>query len=100
MAQGPVSPALRMLFSLRAGESRMGAVPGGGGFFVVKVNKVTPGNALTAPQLITQVQGELGRAVSEDYAQEFLNAVKRQLKVKRNNSEIESFRTRLTTTGG
>jgi len=100
MAQGPVSPALRMLFSLRTGQSRMGAVPGGGGFFVVKVNKITPGNAITAPQLIAQVQGELGRAVSQDYAEEFLNAVKRQLKVKRNNNAIEAFRTRLTTSGG
>ena len=100
MAQGPVSPALRMLFSLRTGQSRMGAVPGGGGFFVVKVDKITPGNAITAPQLIAQVQGELGKAVSQDYAEEFLNAVKRQLKVKRNNNAIEAFRTRLTTSGG
>jgi peptidyl-prolyl cis-trans isomerase D len=100
MAQGPVSPALRMLFSLRAGQSRMGAAPQGGGFFVVKVNKITPGNAITAPTLIAQVQGELGKAASQDYAEEFLNAVKRQLKVKRNNSAIEAFRTRLTSSGG
>ncbi|MFL6755015.1 MAG: peptidyl-prolyl cis-trans isomerase, partial [Sphingomicrobium sp.] len=72
MAQGPVSPVLRMLFSLRAGQSRMGGVPQGGGFFVVKVNKITPGNAVVAPNLIAQVQNELGRAVSQDYAEEFL----------------------------
>ena len=100
MAQGPVSPALRMLFSLRPGQSQMGAVPQGGGFFVVKVNKVTPGNAIAAPQLITQVQTELGKAVSQDYAEEFLNAVKRQLKVKRNDTAIEAFRARLATSGG
>jgi peptidyl-prolyl cis-trans isomerase D len=67
---------------------------------VVKVNKITPGNAITAPTLIAQVQGELGKAASQDYAEEFLNAVKRQLKVKRNNSAIEAFRTRLTSSGG
>jgi len=100
MAQGPVSPALRMLFSLRPGQTRMGAAPQGGGFFVVKVNKITPGNAITAPTLIAQVHGELGKAASQDYAEEFLNAVKRQLKVKRNNSAIEAFRTRLATSGG
>ena len=98
-AQGPVSPVLRMLFSLRAGQSRMGAAPQAGGFFVVKVNKVTPGNAIVAPNLIAQVQGELGRAASQDYAEEFLNAVKRQLKVRRNTSAIEAFRARLTTSG-
>ena len=100
MAQGPVSPALRLLFSLNAGKSDTGAIPQGGGFFVVKVDKIVPGNAMIAPNLITQVQGELGRAASQDYAEQFLNAIKRQLKVRRNNSAIESFRTRLVTTGG
>jgi peptidyl-prolyl cis-trans isomerase D len=99
-AQGPVSPVLKMLFSLRTGQSRMGTAPQGGGFFVVKVGKVTPGNAIIAPNLITQVQSELGRAASNDYAEEFLNAVKRQLRVRRNTSAIEAFRTRLATTGG
>ena len=75
-------------------------MPQGGGFFVVKVDKITPGNALIAPNLIAQVQGELGRAASQDYAEEFVNAVKRQLKAKRNNSAIEAFRTRPTTSGG
>jgi peptidyl-prolyl cis-trans isomerase D len=100
MAQGPVSPALRMLFTLGAGKSQMGAAPQGAGFFVVKVDKITPGNALSAPGLISQMQGELGRAASQDYAAEFLAAAKRRLNVKRNDSAIEAFRTRLLTTGG
>ena len=98
-AQGPVSPVLRMLFSLRVGQSQFGAAPQGAGFYVIKVNKVTPGNAVVAPNLITQVQAELGRSVTQDYGEEFLNAVKRQLKVRRNDSAIETFRARLATSG-
>jgi peptidyl-prolyl cis-trans isomerase D len=98
-AQGPVSPALRMLFSLSAGKSSFAAIPEGG-FVVVKVGKITPGNALAQPNLITQIQNELGQAASQDYAEEFLAAIKRQLKVKRNNSAIEAFRARLATSGG
>jgi peptidyl-prolyl cis-trans isomerase D len=100
MAQGPVSPALRMLFTLSVGKSQMGAAPQGAGFFVVKVDKITAGNALSAPGLISQMQGELGRAASQDYAAQFLAAVKRRLSVKRNDSAIEAFRARLLTTGG
>jgi len=59
-----------------------------------------PGNAIIAPNLIAQVQSELGPAYSQDYAEQFLNAIKRQLKIKRNSSAIESYRTRLVTTGG
>ena len=98
-AQGPVSPALKMLFSLSVGKSSVAAIPQGGGFFVVKVAKITPGNAITQPNLITQMQNELGQASSQDYAEEFIAAIKRQLKVKRNNSAIEAFRARLATSG-
>ena len=73
--------------------------PKGGGFFVVKVDKITPGNAIVAPQLIAQVQGQLGGVASQDYAEQFITAVKRQMKVKRNNSAIEAFRARLATSG-
>ena len=99
-AQGQVSPVLKALFTLGAGKSSIGAIPQAGGFFVVKVDKVIPGNAVVAPNLITQIQNELGQAASEDYAQEFVAAVKRQLKAKRNTNAIEAFRTRLATSGG
>ena len=99
-AQGNVPPALKILFSVGAGNSRVAPNPQGGGFFVVKVNKITPGNALLSPGLIGQIQGELGQAAAQDYAQQFLADLKRQLKVKRNDSAIAAFRTRLLTSGG
>jgi peptidyl-prolyl cis-trans isomerase D len=99
-AQGQAPAALKMLFTLGAGKSSVVAAPEGGAFFVVKVDKITPGNAITAPSLITQMQSELGGASSQDYADEFVAAIKRQLKVKRNGSAIEAYRARLATSGG
>ena len=98
--QGNVPPALKILFSAGAGKARMAPNPSGGGFFVVKVNKITPGNALSSPGLIGQVQGELGQAASQDYAQQFIADMKRQLKAKRNESAIQGFRARLLSSGG
>jgi peptidyl-prolyl cis-trans isomerase D len=98
-AQQPVPPALKALFSIGAGKSQMGANPQGG-FFVIKVNKVTPGNALLAPNLISSVQRELGGAASQDYAEEFVSDLKRQMKAKKNNSAIEAFRAKLLSSGG
>jgi peptidyl-prolyl cis-trans isomerase D len=97
--QGDVPPALRVLFSTGAGKSQMGANPQGG-FFVVKVDKITPGNALLSPGLISQVQTQLGQAAAEDYAQQFVADLKRQVKAKRNDSAIEAFRARLLSGGG
>jgi peptidyl-prolyl cis-trans isomerase D len=97
--QGDVPPALRVLFSTGAGKSQMGANPQGG-FFVVKVDKITPGNALLSPGLISQVQTQLGQAAADDYAQQFVSDLKRQMKAKRNDSAIEAFRARLLSGGG
>jgi hypothetical protein len=67
---------------------------------VVKVNKITPGNALLSPGLITQVQRELGQSTAQDYADQFVADMKRELKAKRNESAIQAFRTRLLSSGG
>jgi peptidyl-prolyl cis-trans isomerase D len=99
-AQGNVAPALKILFTTGAGRSKMAPNPQGGGFFVVKVNKITPGNALLSPALIGQIQSQLSEAASQDYAQQFVADMKRQLKVKRNDSAIAAYRTRLLTSGG
>jgi len=98
-AQGNVPPALKVLFTVAAGKARMLASPTGGGFFVVKTNKITPGNALNAPQIITQVQSELSQAVAQDYAEQFTASLRREMKAKRNESAIAAFRTRLLTSG-
>lgn len=100
MAQGEVPAALKMLFSLAEGKSRMFPDPQGRGFFIVKLNKVDPGNALTQPALIGQMQNELQQAVADDYTREFLAAMRKELGTKRNDSSIQALKTRLLTSGG
>jgi peptidyl-prolyl cis-trans isomerase D len=99
-AQGNIVPALRLLFATAAGKSRIEPNPQGGAFFVVKTDKITPGNALSSPGLIAQVEGELNQATSGDYAQQFLADLKRNLKAKRNESAIQAFKARLVSSGG
>ena len=98
--QGNTPPALKILFGTGVGKSRMAANPQGGGYFVVKVDKIIPGNALSQPGLISQVAGQLSQAAGQDYAQEFLADLKREMKAKRNESAIQSFRARLLSNGG
>ena len=63
------------------------------------MDKITPGNPISQPGLISQVSTQLGQAAAQDYAQEFLADLKRQMKAKRNESAIEAFRTRLLSNG-
>jgi peptidyl-prolyl cis-trans isomerase D len=97
--QGNTPPALKILFSTGAGSSRMAPNPQGGGYFVVKVDKIIPGNAIAQPALISQVTGQLRQAASQDYAQEFLADLKRDMKAKRNEGAIQAFRARLLSSG-
>ena len=99
MANQQVPPALQMLFTLAQGKSRMLADQQGRGFFVVKVDKIVPGNALLQPGLISRMQNELQEPVSQDYAQQFLAAVREEMKLKRNESAIAAMKARLASGG-
>jgi peptidyl-prolyl cis-trans isomerase D len=99
-AQGPVPPVMKMLFSLAEGKSRMFADPQGRGFFIVKVDKIVPGNAMVQPALIGQMQNELQQGVGDDYSREFLAAMRQELGVKRNEAAIQAMKTRMTNSGG
>jgi peptidyl-prolyl cis-trans isomerase D len=98
-AQGQVPPPIRLLFTLAQGKSRMIADPQGRAFFIVKVNKIVPGNAMFQPNLIGQMQNELRDPLSSDYAEEFVAALRDLMKVKRNEAAIQTLKTRLVSSG-
>jgi peptidyl-prolyl cis-trans isomerase D len=98
-AQGQVPPPLKLLFTLAQGKSKAAAVPQAKGFYVVKVNKIVPGNAMLQPTLITRMQSELQQAVAEDYGRQFIAAVRADVKVKRNDSAIQALKARLVSSG-
>jgi peptidyl-prolyl cis-trans isomerase D len=100
MAQGPVPAPLKTLFTLGEGKSRMSPDPQGQGYFIVKVKKITPGNALAQPALIGRMQNELQEAISDDYGREFLAAMRQELGAKRNESAIQGFKSRMLSGGG
>ena len=99
-AQGPVPAPIKMLFSLGEGKSRMFPDPQGRGFFIVRVDKIIPGNALLQPALIGRMQNELQEGVSQEYAQQFLAAMRKDVGVERNESAIQALKTRILRNGG
>jgi peptidyl-prolyl cis-trans isomerase D len=99
-AQGQVPPALKMLFVLGQGKSRMFPDPQGRGFFIVKVDKIVPGNSSLQPTLIGRMQSELQEGVSDDYAREFMAAIRAQMNAKHNDVAIKAMKTRIVNSGG
>ena len=91
-----VAAAFRMLFSLAEGKSRMVADPSDRGYFIIKTNKIIPGDPSSAPALIAQTQSEFQRAVSDELGQEMLAAMKAEQGEKRNQEAIAAAKQRIT----
>jgi peptidyl-prolyl cis-trans isomerase D len=94
-----VPETLRMMFNQGQGKSRVGADPQGRGFFVVKVTRIVPGNAMTQPSLITSVQQQFQEPMAQEYAQQFLASARKALKFRRNEDLIAATRKRLLSGG-
>ena len=93
---GNVPPALGMMFSLAQGRSRMISDPGGRGFIIVHVTKITPGNATLQPNLISRTQTEFQQMAANEYAEQMANAIKADVGVERNESAITAAKQRIT----
>jgi peptidyl-prolyl cis-trans isomerase D len=94
-----VPEPLQVLFSSAAGTTKVGGDPQGRGFFVVKVDHITPGNALGQPGLITEMQSEFAQPLAQEYAQQFLSAIKADVGVRRNEAAIVAAKKRMTSNG-
>ena len=99
-ATSPVPAAIRALFTLGQGKSRLVPDPRNRSLFVVKVNKIVPGNALLQPAMIGQMQSELQQAASQDYAAQFLAAARAEMGVERNEKAIATQKQRLVSGTG
>ena len=99
-ANPDVIAALRVLFTLPAGKARMVPDAKGRGFFVVKVGKITPANSLAALPLVAQMRGEVQQAMADEYARQFVAAIRETMKVKRNEKAIAALKQRFISGGG
>jgi peptidyl-prolyl cis-trans isomerase D len=97
-ANAEAAVPLRMLFSLAQGKSRMVADPKGRGFFIIKTEKITPGNATNNPLLIAQMQAEFQQAATNELGEQMLAAMKAEMGIKRNEEAIAASKRRLTGT--
>jgi len=91
-----VPAPLQTLFATAAGKATVGADPKGRGYYIVKVDKVTPGNALNQPRLIAEVQAQFSEPLAQEYAQQLTAAAKQTVTVRRNEPVIEATKKRIT----
>lgn len=98
--RGQVPPPLAILFSMSQGKIRTVAGEPGQGIFVVKLNKITPGNAIGVPGLVAQTQKQMQESLGQEYGLQFMNAMREAVGVKRNEKGIAETKARIAGGGG
>ena len=98
-ANPQVVPALRTLFSIPTGKAKMVPDTQRRGYFVVKVNKILQANALAAIPYVGRMRAEIQQQNSDDYARQFVAAMREDLKVRRNDKAIQSMKQRFASQG-
>jgi peptidyl-prolyl cis-trans isomerase D len=92
----PVPPPLAMMFSMAKGKTKLLAAPDNAGWFVVHLDTITPGDATKAPGLIEATRGEFGRVVGQEYAEQFTNAVKKDVGVQINDAAVARLKSQFS----
>ena len=93
-----VPTPIRALFRLAPGKADL--VQGtNGSWFIVKLEQIAPGNAQFLPMVMSATRNELQRSLSDEYAQQFANAARDEVKVKRNPQALTALEQQLRGTG-
>lgn len=94
-----VPPPLAMLFSMKKGTAKVLQAPNGAGWFVVHLAQTERGDARTQPQLIQATRAQFAQGIGNEYVEQFVRAVERDQKVKRDENAIAQAKRQLAGPG-
>lgn len=94
-----VPAPLKLMFSMKKGETRLVAAPNNEGWFVVQLDSVTPGDGRSEPALANMVRRDFARALGDEYVQQLVNAAAREIGVRRDDKAIAALKSELSGAG-
>ena len=94
--QRQIDPTEELLFSMRANSVKLLAMPNRAGFFVVRLQKIIPGDATARPELVTNTQRSFDQTLGAEYAEQFAVAARTAVGVVRDDKAIAKLKRELT----
>jgi peptidyl-prolyl cis-trans isomerase D len=92
-------PPLALLFAMPPPPARGLEAPDGAGWYVVRLDTVTPGDVRTEPRAVEATQTDFRRLFGREYAEQFSHAVQGAVGVKRNAAAIAQLKADMTGRG-
>jgi peptidyl-prolyl cis-trans isomerase D len=93
-----VPAPIRVLFRLAPGKSDLVQGPNGS-WFIVRLDRIQPGDAKMLPMVMGATRNELQRSLGDEYAQQFASAARNEVKVKRNAAALSALEQQLRGNG-
>lgn len=85
-----VPTPIRVLFRLAPGKADLVQGPNGS-WFIVKLDRIAPGDPKLLPMVMAATRGELQRSLSDEYAEQFAMAAREEIKIKRNPQALSAL---------
>lgn len=80
-----IPPVLQALFRLQPNKSALAPGPNGA-WFVAHLDRIAPGDPKAIPAIAAATRSELSQGLGEEYARQFSNAARAEVKIKRNQA--------------
>jgi peptidyl-prolyl cis-trans isomerase D len=94
--QGQVPPSLALFFSMAAGTVKKLEAADDAGWYVVQLAEIEAGQIQANDPLVFATLQQLGRVSGEEYLQQFVGAVQREVGVERNETAIKAVTAQLS----
>lgn len=88
-------PPVAMLFSIAKGSVKLMAAPQHRGWYVVKAMTVTPGQIAANDPRLGQVRDQFVKITGQEYYEQMIAAMRKDVGAKRNEAAIKAVQTRL-----
>ncbi|MCW4460601.1 SurA N-terminal domain-containing protein [Sphingomonas sp. BT-65] len=101
-ARMQIPPPVQLMFSIAAKKAKMTEAPNGGGYWVVWLDEIQPGNARGNQGLVAQTRSGLSQMIGSEYLEQFVAAARKSVNVKRDEAAIARLKAQLggQSTGG
>ena len=87
---------LVLLFSMAQGTAKVLEAPGKAGWLVIKLDHIQKGDASSDAKLVAGTESDIGHVLGSEYAEQFSNAVRQHVGVKKNTAALAKARAELS----
>ena len=97
--QGPGRAPLALMFAMAPGTARLLEAPNNGGWAVIRLERIQPGDASRDQPRVAAIRQAFGQVLGREYAEQFGRAAQKVVGVETDKAAVERLKKQLTGSG-